>query len=195
MMALAIHLRELVDNGQVCDYTALAELGHVSRARITQIMDLTLLAPDIQEALLFLPKIEKGRDRLNERMLRGIAAESVWARQREKMARVARLLRMGYISPKFMEVVMTKAELVKKLKEEAGLATLTQAEAAYANLFSAIAGALKNGDTVAISGFGSFKQVKRAARTGRNPRTGQEIKIPARKTVKFTPGKALKESL
>jgi hypothetical protein len=47
-------------------------------------MDLTLLAPDIQEALLFLPKIEKGRDRLNERMLRGIAAESVWERQREK---------------------------------------------------------------------------------------------------------------
>jgi hypothetical protein len=84
MMALAIHLRELVDNGQVKDYTTLAELGHVSRARITQIMDLTLLAPDIQEALLFLPKIERGRDRLNERMLRGIAAESMWARQREK---------------------------------------------------------------------------------------------------------------
>jgi hypothetical protein len=55
----------------------LAELGHVSRARITQIMDLTLLAPDVQEALLLLPKIEKGRDRINERMLRVIAAEHV----------------------------------------------------------------------------------------------------------------------
>lgn len=83
MMALAIHLQELVDSGQVRDYTALAELGHVSRARITQIMDLTLLAPDVQEALLFLPKIEKGRDRINERMLRVIAAEQVWDRQRE----------------------------------------------------------------------------------------------------------------
>jgi hypothetical protein len=83
MMALAIHLQELVDSGQVRDYTALAELGHVSRARITQIMDLTLLAPDVQEALLFLPKIEKGRDRINERMLRVIAAEQIWDRQRE----------------------------------------------------------------------------------------------------------------
>lgn len=90
---------------------------------------------------------------------------------------------------------MTKADIVKKLKEEAGLATLAQAEAAYENLFAVIAGALKKGDSIAISGFGSFKTVKRAARKGRNPRTGQEIKIPASTTVKFTPGKALKESL
>jgi DNA-binding protein HU-beta len=90
---------------------------------------------------------------------------------------------------------MTKAELVKTLKDKAGLATLAQAEAVYENLFSVIAGALKNGDAIAISGFGSFKPVKRAARIGRNPRTGQEINIPASKTVKFTTGKALKESL
>jgi DNA-binding protein HU-beta len=88
---------------------------------------------------------------------------------------------------------MTKGELVKKLKEEAGLATLAQAEAAYEKLFSFITDALKNGDSMAISGFGSFKTVKRAARKGRNPRTGQEIKIPASTVVKFTPGKALKE--
>ena len=88
MMALAIHLQELVDSGQVQDYTTLAELGHVSRARITQIMDLTLLAPDIQEALLFLPKIVKGRDRVNERMLRDISAESVWEKQRELWSRL-----------------------------------------------------------------------------------------------------------
>jgi len=90
---------------------------------------------------------------------------------------------------------MTKAEFVKKLKEEAGLVTLAQAEAAYEKLFSIIAGTLKSGDSVAISGFGSFKTVKRAARKGRNPRTGQEIKIPASTAVKFTAGKALKESL
>jgi hypothetical protein len=61
MMALAIHLQGLVDSGQVRDYATLAKLAHVSRARVTQIIDLTLLAPDVQEALLFLPKIEKGR--------------------------------------------------------------------------------------------------------------------------------------
>ncbi len=83
IMALAIHLQDLVDRGQIKDYASMAALGHVSRARITQIMDLTMLAPDVQEALLFLPKIEKGRDKINERMLRNIMAEPVWEKQRE----------------------------------------------------------------------------------------------------------------
>jgi DNA-binding protein HU-beta len=90
---------------------------------------------------------------------------------------------------------MTKAEVVKKLKEQAGLATLAQAEAAYENLFAIIGSTLQKGDAIAISGFGTFKVVKRAARKGRNPRTGKEIQIPASKAVKFTPGKALKDSL
>ena len=90
---------------------------------------------------------------------------------------------------------MTKIEFVKKLKEQAGLATLIQAEAAYEKLFAIISAALKKGDAVSISGFGSFKVVKRKARKGRNPRTGKAIQIPARKAVKFTAGKALKESL
>jgi len=61
-MALAIHTRALVDRGEVADYAELARLAHVSRPRITQIMDLTLLAPDVQEAILFLPVIDgKGR--------------------------------------------------------------------------------------------------------------------------------------
>ena len=90
---------------------------------------------------------------------------------------------------------MTKAELVKTLKEQTGLATLAQAEEAYEKVFAIIADTLKNGDAVSISGFGSFKTVKRAARKGRNPQTGKEIQIPASTTVKFTPGKALKESL
>ena len=55
--------------------------------------------------------------------------------------------------------------------------------------------ALKSGDSVAISGFGSFKPVKRAARKGRNPRSGAEIQIPESTAVKFTPSKTLKESL
>ena len=90
---------------------------------------------------------------------------------------------------------MTKAEIVKALKEKAGLATLAQAEAAYGSLFGIIKAALKKGDTLAVMGFGSFKVVQRKARKGRNPRTGKELKIPAHKAVKFTPGKALKESL
>lgn len=90
---------------------------------------------------------------------------------------------------------MTKAELVKKLKEEAGLDTLAQAEKAYNTLFSMLAESLKKGDSVAIAGFGSFKTVKRAARKGRNPRSGAEIQIPESTAVKFTPSKALKEGL
>jgi DNA-binding protein HU-beta len=58
-----------------------------------------------------------------------------------------------------------------------------------------LAETLKKGDSVAISGFGSFKVVGSKARKGRNSRTGEEILIPAGKVVKFTPGKALKESL
>ena len=90
---------------------------------------------------------------------------------------------------------MTKADLVKMLKEKAGLSTLAQAELAYTKLFAIITATLKKGDAVAISGFGSFRVVDRKARKGRNPRTGKEIQIPASKTVKFTSGKALKESL
>jgi DNA-binding protein HU-beta len=89
---------------------------------------------------------------------------------------------------------MTKAELVKKLKEETQFSSLAQAEEAYDKLFGLIGAALKDGGAVSISGFGSFKVVARKARTGRNPRTGKEIKIPARKAVKFTPGKALHEA-
>jgi len=90
---------------------------------------------------------------------------------------------------------MTKAEFVKKLKERAELSTLAQAEAALENVFAIIDESLKNGHDVPIYGFGSFKVVKRNARKGRNPRTGKEMRIPAKKVVKFTAGKALKEGL
>jgi DNA-binding protein HU-beta len=90
---------------------------------------------------------------------------------------------------------MTKAELVKTLKEKTSLATLAQAEAVHDGLFAILTETLKKGDSVAISGFGSFKVVERKARKGRNPRTGEEIRIPASKAVKFTPGKTLKENL
>ena len=82
LMALAIKFDGYLRDGLVHDYAELARLGHVSRARITQIMDLTLLAPGIQEAILDLPRTQKGRDRVRERHIRSITAEPNWARQR-----------------------------------------------------------------------------------------------------------------
>ena len=91
--------------------------------------------------------------------------------------------------------MIKKAELIKQLKEEAGLTSLAQAENVQNVLFSIISNALKHGDDVSVSGFGTFKKVKRSARKGRNPRTGAEIQIPASTTVKFSPSKTLKENL
>jgi len=86
LMALAIRLEKLVNSGEVVDYADLARLGQVSRARITQIMNLLLLAPDIQEEILFLPRTVKGRDPIRERDLRPIAAIPHWYRQRKVWA-------------------------------------------------------------------------------------------------------------
>ncbi len=82
LMALAIRLEALIAEGRVPNYAALASLAHVSRARITQITSLTLLAPDIQEAVLFLPPVEQGPDPITERDLRPIMAVPDWGRQR-----------------------------------------------------------------------------------------------------------------
>jgi len=73
-MALAIRMQELVDTGEVADYADLARLAHVTRARITQIVNLLHLAPDIQEALLFLPMTNGGRAPIRERAVRPVAA-------------------------------------------------------------------------------------------------------------------------
>jgi len=83
LMALAIKLEKLVNSGAVRDYADLALLGQVSRARITQIINLLYLAPDIQEAILFLPRTVRGHDRIRERDLRPIVAIPEWDRQRE----------------------------------------------------------------------------------------------------------------
>jgi hypothetical protein len=82
LMALALRLERLVKDGEVADYAELARLGHVTRARVTQIMNLLSLAPDIQEDLLFLPCTVKGRDPIRERHLRPIAAVLDWRKQR-----------------------------------------------------------------------------------------------------------------
>jgi hypothetical protein len=82
LMALAIRFDGLLARGEVKDYAELARLGHVTRARVTQVMNLLQLAPDIQEAILFLPEIDEGRDPVKEWQVRPIAAEGDWGRQR-----------------------------------------------------------------------------------------------------------------
>ncbi len=85
-MALALHFDGLLCDGVVKSYAELARLGHVTRPRITQIMNLLNLAPDIQEQVLFLPRTQKGRPRITERHLRRIATLASWADQRTEVA-------------------------------------------------------------------------------------------------------------
>ena len=82
-MALAIRLESLVREGVVADYADVARLGHVTRARVTQIMNLLHLAPDIQESILFLPEVTEGHDPIRERAVRAVAAIQDWRKQRK----------------------------------------------------------------------------------------------------------------
>jgi len=82
LMALAIKFESLLATGAVRDQAELAELGHVTRARVTQIMNLLHLAPDIQEAILYLPRSTRGRDPVTERDVRAVVAETDWRKQR-----------------------------------------------------------------------------------------------------------------
>jgi len=81
-MALAIRFDALVREGAVSTQAELAAVGHVTRARVTQIMNLLHLAPDLQEAVLHLPAVRVGRDPITEHDLRPIAAQVEWAEQR-----------------------------------------------------------------------------------------------------------------
>ena len=82
LMALAIRFDTLLRDGVAKDYADLARLGGVTRARLTQIMNLLNLAPDIQEALLFLPRTTQGTDPICERNLRPLIAMTDWRDQR-----------------------------------------------------------------------------------------------------------------
>ncbi len=82
LMALALRFEGLIRDGAVRDYAELARLGQVTRARVTQVMNLLHLAPDIQEALLFLPRTERGRDRVKLADLQPIAQTLDWRQQR-----------------------------------------------------------------------------------------------------------------
>jgi hypothetical protein len=93
-MALAIKFQGMVDNGDVRDYADLARLGYVSRARITQIMNLLRLAPDIQESILFLPPAF-GRGTVTERHLRWLNSMIDWREQRRLWARLKSAVLVG----------------------------------------------------------------------------------------------------
>ncbi len=89
---------------------------------------------------------------------------------------------------------MTKAELIDDLANKTGLAK-AEAEKYLNIILEDVIAALKQGDRVNISGFGTFSVSTRQARTGRNPKTGEAIQILSSRSAKFKPGKQLKESL
>lgn len=88
---------------------------------------------------------------------------------------------------------MNKSELISEIAKV--VSTKKEAQNAVDCMVSSITKALKKGDDVTLTGFGTFKVVKRKARKGRNPYTGEEIKIKATKAPKFTPYKAFKEAV
>lgn len=88
---------------------------------------------------------------------------------------------------------MNKGDLVNEVAKV--VSTKKDAQEAVDAVFSAITQAMENGDTVTLIGFGTFKVAKRAARKGRNPKTGKEISIAAKNVPRFVPGKSLKEAV
>lgn len=89
---------------------------------------------------------------------------------------------------------MTKAELIESIASKIDLPRAT-AERVVNTLFDDVVNALKQGDKVNVSGFGTFAVSSRSARTGRNPKTGQTIEIAASRAVKFKAGKTLKDAV
>lgn len=89
---------------------------------------------------------------------------------------------------------MNKGDLINKIADNANL-TKAQATEALNTVLDAVGAALKDGDKVTLVGFGTFSVSHREARSGRNPRTGENIEIPAKNVVKFKPGKELTDSV
>jgi DNA-binding protein HU-beta len=89
---------------------------------------------------------------------------------------------------------MNKSELVAAIAKKTE-ASKTSTETFINTMMDVVKGELKKGGTVQLVGFGTFKVVKRSARKGRNPKTGKEIQIPAKKTPRFVVGKGLKDAV
>ena len=95
VLALAIQFQKMIADGEAKDYTDLARLGGICRERVSQIMRLIYLAPDIQVELIYLPPTATGRFPLAETSLRKIASLLSWAEQRREWARMKALHRLG----------------------------------------------------------------------------------------------------
>jgi DNA-binding protein HU-beta len=93
-----------------------------------------------------------------------------------------------------LEVSMNKQELITKIAKDTGVSK-TNASAAVDSFIEGVTRALKKGDSITFVGFGTFKTSMRKARTARNPQTGASIKIPKRRVVRFSAGKALKNAV
>jgi DNA-binding protein HU-beta len=105
------------------------------------------------------------------------------------------VLKTGYIwLVKIKTSSMNKAELISKIADDAGI-TKTQANATVDSFVEAVTKTLKGGGKVTLVGFGTFSVTKRAARNGRNPQTGEVIKIKAKKVARFKAGKELTAKL
>ncbi len=89
---------------------------------------------------------------------------------------------------------MNKSELIVFVSQKSGLTTAESSKAVEA-VFGAVKGALSKGNDVRLVGFGSFSVIKKEARVGRNPRTGEPIKIAATKVARFKPGKELRDAI
>ena len=89
---------------------------------------------------------------------------------------------------------MNKGELINKIADDAGISK-AQAKLALDSFITTTTDELKKGDKITLVGFGTFSVAERAARTGRNPQTGKEIKIAAKKVVKFKVGKELADTV
>jgi len=99
-MALAIRFEGLLEAGVVANQSELARLAHVTQPRMTQIMNLLHLAPDIQEEILFLPEVVEGRDPLSERDLRPITCVLRWATQRRAWTALSKQIRPAQTTPR-----------------------------------------------------------------------------------------------
>jgi DNA-binding protein HU-beta len=99
-----------------------------------------------------------------------------------------------YLSARIKTSSMNKAELISKIADDAGI-TKSQANATLDSFVEAVTKTLKGGGKVTLVGFGTFSVTKRAARNGRNPQTGEVIKIKAKKVARFKAGKELTAKL
>ena len=120
-----------------------------------------------------------------------------WSKQNSKIGEnyfVRKKNRLNLPHSFFKKNTMNKAELISTLADEAGI-TKTQANTALDAFIGAVTKTLKKGDKVTLVGFGTFSVSKRAARNGRNPQTGETIKIKARKVARFKAGKELSSKM